>query len=58
MTLPPSIPGLERKPARRAGFRAMHETQAGRLTGMSEPAPKGVCVVTQAPWSTSFQALP
>src|SRR5689334_16611780 len=32
--------------------------QAGRLTGVSEPGPSGVCVTVQAPLSTSFQAFP
>ena len=31
---------------------------AGRLISLSEPGPCGVCMVTQVPLGTSFQALP
>jgi hypothetical protein len=40
-----------------AGFRhgCNHD---GRFISVSDPGPNGVCVVTQAPLSTSFHALP
>jgi hypothetical protein len=46
----PGAGGLPRAPAR-----MLH---AGRLISVSEPEPNGVCVVVQAPLSTSFQELP